>query len=139
MKCLFSLCFVFCLQACSGRPSSEEKAPTEDKPEGMVFIKGGQFTMGADDNESYDHERPAHLVSVSSFWIDETEVTNAQFEEFVKATGYVTVAEIKPDWEELKKQVPPGTPRPPDSLMQAGSLVFHTPDEPVLLNDYSQW
>jgi len=127
------------LLACSSRSSSDEENAIGDKPGGMVFIKGGQFTMGTDDKESYDHERPAHLVSVNSFWIDETEVTNAQYEEFIKATGYVTVAEMKPDWEELKKQVSPGTLPPPDSLMQAGSLVFHAPTEPVMLNDYTQW
>ena len=139
MKYIICLNFVFCLLACSSRSSSDEENAIGDKPGGMVFIKGGQFTMGTDDKESYDHERPAHLVSVNSFWIDETEVTNAQYEEFIKATGYVTVAEMKPDWEELKKQVSPGTLPPPDSLMQAGSLVFHAPTEPVMLNDYTQW
>jgi len=138
MKHLFFLSAVFCLAACSSR-SNEKESSGDSKPAGMVLIQGGQFTMGTDDQESYNHERPAHRVSVNSFWIDETEVTNAQYEEFVKATGYITIAERKPDWEELRKQVPPGTPKPPDSLMQAGSLVFHAPAEPVLLNDYSQW
>src|SRR4051812_1387792 len=127
MRYLFSIILVFCLVACLSRSSNETEGSAVDKPAGMVLIKGGQFTMGTDDMESYDHERPAHLVSVKSFWMDETEVTNTQFEEFVKATGYVTVAEMKPNWDELSKQVPPGTPRPPDSLMQAGSLVFHSP------------
>ena len=59
--------------------------------DGMIFIKGGTFTMGTDDG--MDYEAPAHSVSVDSFWIDETETTVAEFEKFVKATGYVTEAE----------------------------------------------
>jgi len=139
MKYAFGLSLAFCLLACSNQSSNETNSLADNATAGMVLIKGGQFTMGTDERESYDHERPAHRVSVKSFWIDETEVTNGQYEEFVKATGYLTIAERKPDWEELRKQVPPGTPRPPDSLMQAGSLVFHSPAEPVMLNDYSQW
>lgn len=139
MNYFFKMNMVFCLAACSGHYSNENKKSTGDKPEGMVLITGGQFTMGTDEEESYDHERPSHFVRVGSFWMDQTEVTNAQFDDFVRATGYVTVAEKKPDWNEISKQVPPGTPPPPDSLMQPGSLVFHIPSGPVLLNDYSQW
>jgi formylglycine-generating enzyme required for sulfatase activity len=71
--------------------------------------------------------------------MDVTEVTNAQFAAFVKATGYRTVAERPVDWEELKKQVPPGTPRPPDSQLQPGALVFTPPAEPVDLSRYDRW
>lgn len=110
-----------------------------EKPDGMVWIPGGEFTMGTDDPQAYDHERPAHQVKVDGFWMDETEVTNKQFKAFTDATGYVTVAERKPDWEEIKKQLPAGTPKPADSLLVAGSLKFTPPDEAVLLNDYSQW
>ena len=74
--------------------------------------------MGTDDPRSLANERPAHRVRVDGFWMDETEVTNAQFREFVEATGYVTTAEKPPDWEEMKKQVPPGTPQAADG--QAG-------------------
>ena len=105
----------------------------------MVWVSGGEFTMGAEDSQSYFHERPAHQVKVDGFWMDETEVTNAQFAKFVEATGYITVAERKPAWEEISKQLPPGTPKPHDSLLVAGSLVFAPPDEPVHLNDFSQW
>jgi formylglycine-generating enzyme required for sulfatase activity len=78
-------------------------------------------------------------VKVSGFWIDETDVTNAQFAEFVKATGYVTTAERAPDWDELKKQVPPGTPKPPAEMLVAASLVFQPTREPVPTSDVSQW
>ena len=77
----------------------------------MKWIPGGTFVMGCDDGP--DDEKPAHEVTVGQFEMDETEVTNAQFARFVEATGYVTTAEKTPDWEELKKQVPPGTPKPP--------------------------
>lgn len=108
-------------------------------PLNMVVIPGGEFIMGTDDLNSYEHERPAHTVSVKSFWMDVGEVTNREYDEFVKATGYVTVAERIPTWEELSQQLPPGTPKPHDSVLVAGSLVFVPPAEPVMLNDYSQW
>ena len=95
--------------------------------------------MGTDDANSQPNERPAHRVRVDGFWMDATDVTNAEFAKFVSATGYVTTAERKPDWEELKKQVPPGTPKPDDSLLVAGSLVFTPPDHPVDLQDMSGW
>jgi formylglycine-generating enzyme required for sulfatase activity len=71
--------------------------------------------------------------------MDATEVTNAQFAQFVEATGYVTTAERKPDWEQLKKSLPPGTPKPAENMLVAASLVFTPSSGPVNLNDYSQW
>jgi formylglycine-generating enzyme len=108
-------------------------------PPGMVWIACGEFTMGTNDVRSFPNERPAHKVRVEGFWIDEHDVTNAEFAKFVEATGYVTTAEKKPDWEELKKQLPPGTPKPDDSLLVAGSLVFTRTSHPVPLNDLSVW
>ncbi len=61
------------------------------------------------------------------------------FAAFVKATGYKTVAERPVDWDELKKQVAPGTPKPPDEMLQPGSLVFTPPSQPVETQDYFQW
>ena len=106
---------------------------------GMVFIKGGTFTMGGDNNQASADEFPKHKVQVDGFWMDATEVTNAQFQKFVEATNYVTTAEKKPDWEEMKKTLPPGTPKPSDDMMVAASLVFKQTSGPVDLNDYSQW
>lgn len=106
---------------------------------GMVKIPSGEFMMGASDNEGRQDEYPQHKVKVNSFWMDATEVTNAQFKKFVMATGYITTAEKKPDWEEMKKQLPAGTPKPDDSLLVASSLVFNPPNHPVSLNDASQW
>ena len=106
---------------------------------GMVLIPGGVFAMGGDNEQAAPDEYPKHKVQVSSFYMDKTEVTNAQFKKFVDATGYITTAERVPDWEELKKSVPPGTPKPPDSIMVAASLVFKPTNGPVNLSDYSQW
>jgi len=107
--------------------------------EGMKLIPGGEFEMGADNNQASSDEYPKHKVNVASFYMDETEVTNTQFKKFADATGYITTAEKKPDWEELKKTVPPGTPKPPDSVLVAASLVFVPAQNEVNLNDYSQW
>jgi len=107
--------------------------------EGMVYIKPGAFMMGGDNKQAAEDEYPKHKVILNGFWMDATEVTNAQFRKFVNATGYVTTAEQKPDWNQLKKQLPPGTPKPDDKLMVAASLIFTPPNHPVDVNDYSQW
>ena len=106
---------------------------------GMVWIPGGTFRMGADNKQAAEDEYPKHTVTVHGFWMDATELTNAQFARFVRATGYKTIAERKPDWEELKKQLPPGTAKPDESELIPASLIFSPPDHPVELNDYSQW
>jgi formylglycine-generating enzyme required for sulfatase activity len=116
-----------------------EAAEPAQNPPGMVWIKGGPFTMGTDDKESMPNERPAHQVQVDGFWMDATDVTNAEFAKFFKATGYLTTAERKPEWEELKKQLPPGTPKPDDRVLVAGSLVFHSTEGPVDLRNMSHW
>ena len=92
----------------------------------MVFIKGGTFEMGADNNQANKDEYPKHNVTLSGFWMDITEVTNAQFAEFVKATNYITTAEKNIDWSSLEKQLPPNTPKPSDENLQPASLVFIT-------------
>jgi formylglycine-generating enzyme required for sulfatase activity len=106
---------------------------------GMVKIPAGEFLMGAADKEGRPDEYPQHAVHIDGFWMDAIEVTNAMFKKFVKATGYVTTAERAPDWEALKKQLPPGTPKPADSLLVAASLVFTPTSKPIQLNDVSQW
>src|SRR5262249_36747459 len=105
--------------------------------QGMIWIPAGEFAMGSEKGPA--NERPAQRVKVDGFWIDETEVTNAQFRKFVEATGYVTTAEKKPEWEQLKKSMPPGTPKPPDDKLVAGSMVFSPPTHPVPLNNPSAW
>ncbi len=106
---------------------------------GMIWIPGGIFTMGASDKRGRQNEYPLHRVKLTGFWMDANEVTNAQFRAFVKATGYKTTAETAPDWEVLKKQLPPGTPKPNDSLLVAASLVFTPTTSVVPLDDASRW
>jgi formylglycine-generating enzyme len=107
--------------------------------DGMKWIPGGTFTMGSAVTGGGADEYPAHRVEVDGFWMDEKEVTNGEFAAFVKATGYKTVAERKPDWEELKKQLPPGTPRPSEDVLVAASLTFTPPDQPIALDNAARW
>jgi formylglycine-generating enzyme required for sulfatase activity len=97
----------------------------------MAWIPGGEFSMGTEDPMLGQDARPVHRVYVDGFWMDETEVTNEQFEAFVKATGYVTVAERTPRAEDF-----PGAP--PENLV-AGSVVFAAPAGPVPLDNHFQW
>ncbi len=120
----------------------KEKPSNIEIPDGMVWIPGGTFIQGAiaHDKEAMSHEKPAHKVAVDGYFMDTTLVTNRAFSRFVKETGYVTIAERKPDWEELKKQVPEGTPKPPDSVLQPGSLIFKKAKTTLPnLYDFSKW
>ena len=123
-------------------PKSMEQTKPGEAPDGMVWIPGGEFTQGAvsKDDMAMAHEGPAHKARVDGFFMDIHEVTNAEFAEFVKETGYVTVAEREIDWEEMEKQLPEGTPKPHDSILRPGSLVFKKTRSSVPnLYDYSQW
>ncbi|HEY7091125.1 MAG TPA: formylglycine-generating enzyme family protein [Tepidisphaeraceae bacterium] len=113
--------------------------PADHSPPGMALIPGGDFVMGTDDATAMPNEHPARNMTVEPFWIDVHDVTNAEFRKFVEATGYVTTAEKPVDWEELKKQCPPGTPKPPDEMLKPGSLVFTPPDHPVALDNMANW
>ena len=99
-------------------------------PPGMVRVPGGTFWMGGNDPATLDAD-PPHLVRVDGFWMDRTETTNADFAAFVKATGYITVAERTPDPKDY-----PGVP--PEKLV-AGSAVFTPPPGPVSLADPLSW
>lgn len=92
--------------------------PLPPPPDGMVAIPAGP---------------------VAAFHLDRTEVTNAAFAQFVAATGYRTQAERPVDWEQLRRELPTGTPRPPDAELAAGALVFAPTAAPVSLDDERQW
>ena len=115
------------------------KMPSAKNPEGMVWIPGGTFSMGGDNNQARQDEFPKHTVKLDGFFMDVTEVTNAQFAKFVAATGYITTAEKDIDWEDLKKQLPSDTSKPEDEKLKAASLVFVPTESEVSLQDYSQW
>lgn len=127
--------------------AAEGYAPTREAsliapapaPAGMVWIPGGEFSMGRSDptrelcggNDPMPDARPIHRVRVGGFWMDATEVTNAQFAEFVAATGYVTVAE-----RPLRPEDFPGVPR---EALVPGSVVFAPPARAVSHRDPLQW
>ncbi len=96
--------------------------------------------MGTDDAIGWADEKPAHRVRVDGFWMDQTDVTNAQFRAFVEATGHVTTAEKPVDVKEILRQSPPGTPSPPPEKLVPAALVFQPTSAPVKdLRDFSQW
>src|SRR5277367_4543868 len=116
-----------------------KKVAPAPAPSGMAWIPGGEFSMGAQDPPDMNavgmqatvDSRPIHRVYVDSFWMDKTDVTNAEFAKFVAATHYVTEAEKTPKAEDF-----PGAP--PENLV-AGAVVFSPPDQAVPLNDQYQW
>ena len=99
-------------------------------PAGMVWVPAGEFRMGSAE-AIFKDSLPIHRVWVDGFWMDATEVTNAQFEQFTKATGYATVAERRPKAEDM--------PNVPAEALVAGSLCCKPPDHPVDLDNASRW
>ncbi len=122
-----------------GQTKENEVSKPASSPDDMVFIPGGSFSMGTDrawetlcdvPGSTVD-ATPIHPVHVDPFWMDEHEVTNGEFEAFVKATGYVTIAEQTPTAEEF-----PGAPA---EALVAGSVVFKPTSQPVPLDNHFQW
>ena len=121
---------------------SDKKILNISAPEGMVWVSSKSFTKGgkAGDNYAMEREFPSHEVYVDGFFIDITEVTNKQFKKFVQETGYITIAEREIKWDEIKKNLPPNTPKPADSVLQPGSLIFNKEIKEVgNMGDYFQW
>jgi sulfatase modifying factor 1 len=107
--------------------TSLTSAQTPERPphaRGMVWIAGGEFTMGSTWELARSDEKPVHRVRLDGFWMDATEVTNAQFRQFAEGTRYITTAEQAPKIEELMAQLPPGSKPPPAEMLVPGSLVF---------------
>lgn len=127
----------------AGSPAGDQRTTAAvagvGKTPGMKWVPGGTFVMGNDDPRSDRNEQPTHKVRLDGFWMDEHPITNAQFQRFVKASGYVTIAERPVNWEEIKAQVPPGTARPPEEMLKPGSLVFSSPGHEVDLRDLANW
>ncbi|MEO7798068.1 MAG: formylglycine-generating enzyme family protein, partial [Opitutaceae bacterium] len=121
-------------------PTVENTTPApQPAPPGMAWIPGGEFSMGCKDprgdlcggKESMDDARPIHRVHVDGFWMDRTEVTNAEFARFVEATGYVTVAERPLRPEDFR-----GVPL---NKLVPGSVVFSSPGRVVPMDDARRW
>ena len=125
----------------SGSGTSEAKEESFKEPDtpivtmdtswtnNMVWIPGGSYMRGSESGQG--DEKPVREISISGFWLDVTEVTNDQFSEFVEETGYVTVAERRPD--------PSQFPGVDPSLLKAGGIVFKPPGEPVSLRNHYAW
>ena len=122
-----------------GPTVQNKSAPPGSAPKGMVWIPGGEFSMGSTiETEALcglpgvtGDALPVHRVYVDAFWMDATPVTNEQFEKFVKATSYITIAERTPTKEEFPTA-------PPENLV-AGSTVFTPTPGPVPLDNFYQW
>ena len=126
-----------------GRDEGGELGPSPPPgpaPDGMVWVCGGTFTMGTDEGgKLFADAAPVHRVSVSGFWMDEHEVTNAEFAKFVAGTKYVTVAERKPTRDSIQRGLPEGSPPPTDDQLVAGSLVFTPPSGAVPWDNPGGW
>lgn len=109
--------------------TSREPAPGPPPGKDMVWIPGGRFAMGSD--RHYPEEAPVHPVSLSGFWIDRTQVTNAAYRRFVKDTGYVTLAERVPDAAQYPGALP--------EMLVAGSVVFQQPSGPIPRHSHYAW
>jgi formylglycine-generating enzyme required for sulfatase activity len=109
--------------------TASDLARSEDPLREMVALPGGLFLMGS--NRHYPEEAPVHHVRVDAFLIDRTPVTNAVFRTFVKATGYITVAERRPDPKDYPGALP--------GMLRAGSLVFTPPKKSLASDDHLQW
>lgn len=109
--------------------SLRAEAPANDLTRGMMWIPGGTFRMGSE--RHYPEEAPVHSVTVRSFRIDRTPVTNRHFAAFVAATGYRTVAERHPNAADYPGALP--------HMLVPGSLIFRKTRGPVDLHDISNW
>jgi sulfatase modifying factor 1 len=108
--------------------SALSKSDAHRSPDSMVWIPGGRFWMGT--NHMADAQ-PLHEVEVTGFWMDRTDVTNEEFARFVKATGYVTIAERPLDPKEFPNLAPED--------LAPGSVVFTPPAGSVSLQDPLVW
>ena len=120
---------LFACLLCACQRTETTATQEAEAPAGMVLIAAGEFNMGS--TEGQPNEEPVHVVRIKAFWMDETEVTNAQFREFVEATGYITQGEKSFSAEEY--------PNAPLEALLAGSLIFTKTDGPVPLDDHMRW
>jgi formylglycine-generating enzyme required for sulfatase activity len=122
------LCLLATISLLHAIPESKEITTKGTPPKGMVWIEGATYTRGTKENPDIpfnDEERPIHKVTVSGFYLDEHEVTNAQFREFVDATGYKTQAEK--GWSKID------FPKAPPEALKPGCIVFSGPPRAVEL------
>ena len=139
---LFVLLTYLLFFSCKNAKQESVKIRIELQPKGMVWIPKGTFIQGAvlHDAMALPRELPNFKVKLDGFFMDITEVTNEQFAKFIDETGYITLAERPIDWDEMKKELPVGTLKPADSLLQPGSLTFKKVlGDNINLQDVSRW
>ncbi len=130
---VFATLFISCM--CAGvyylasTRTPQQKVECDSPRHKKIFIKGGSFIIG--DNSGYPEERVRQKITLDDFYIDKYEVTNAQFLEFVEATGYVTLAE-----RGLSKEAYPNID---DELLAPGSAVFSPPEQFYSLSIMNWW
>jgi len=105
------------------KPVQSLEVDPDDRPHGMLWVEGGAFSMGSNDDLANADEQPAHLVKVDGYWIDEHEVTVAAFDSFVRATGYKTEAEIPRSAGQWQACWPAATPFDAKAANTAGSFI----------------
>lgn len=120
---------MYLVEECMAVAAREARPSVPPRDQAMVWVPDGTFRMGSD--RHYPEEAPSHSATVSGFWIDRTPVTNADFQKFIRATGYVTFAEIKPKASDYPGALP--------HMLRAGSLVFTPPAGRVDLSRWEQW
>jgi formylglycine-generating enzyme len=123
-----------CSRDKTGEPRFTSLEAPAANPPGMVWIPGGRSLMGSNFAKN---EGPVHEIALDGFWMDEHEVTNAQFAEFVKATGYKTLAERVPRAEDFPESMRSSI-KP--EMLKAGAVIFTAPKEaPKSLDNFLQW
>lgn len=129
------LCILPAISLLQANPETQEAPFKSNALEGMVWIKGDTYTRGTKESPDLPfnpEERPVHKVTVDGFYLETHEVTNAQFQKFVDATGYKTQAEK--GWS--KKDFPKA---PPEAL-KPGAIVFSGPPAAVeLRGEGAEW
>ncbi len=139
MRSIYILILI-ALVSCKEKDKSKfQQAQPISQIEGMVYIPAGTLHMGGDNAQSEANEFPKHKISLKAFLMDETEVTNRAFQKFVDETQYKTVAERPIDWEVLKKELPPNTEKPADSILVPGALIFNPTMNAVPLDNPAYW
>lgn len=135
MRQVLTLALLLSLLTACEQASVTGPPATLNSPEGMILIPGGTYqrgnTISLENGSSYDEETPVHPVTVSPFYMDETEVTNEQFHEFVSATGYETIAERGFSAADF--------PNAPPEQLVPGAMIFTTPGEDVDPRRASLW
>ncbi len=131
------IAIIFCLILIAGcigfifnsEPSSQTACRNPDQLPEMVLLPAGEVVLG--DSYGYADERVRKKVAIGSFYMDTHEVTNAQFRQFVEASGYITLSERQLD----AKDYPGIAPK----LLVAGSAVFETPKELTSYASMNWW